>query len=287
MRSPHLPFAVTLLLAVAGKTTQAFGARARAAHAAAAQSGGVKLPISEALEKEAASLQSWLEEAYDRVDYIKALEEAEAAPALPFGMDEESTTYGEFPLAFLSAILDRLAPPPTATFCDLGSGRGQIVLSAAKLRPWASCRGVEICPELHFIATGAARIVSDDTGDTSVSFELGDIYEAPFRGSGAGEDVVFCYATCLEVCSAGSLHRLAQSLQGLPKGTTVVTINRPLLPLRDGGDDGEAPTHTPAPATVTATATSPPFRPIEVLRGPNPETEAEGLLSAAYVWRRA
>ena len=47
---------------------------------------------------------------------------------------------GEMDLAFFLAILRHLDAPPTATFLDIGCGRGQLCLAAARVRPWAACR---------------------------------------------------------------------------------------------------------------------------------------------------
>ena len=51
-------------------------------------------------------------------------------------------------------------------FCDIGSGAGRLVLSAAALHPnWKLCRGVEILPNLHDLATNIAdSCVSSDDG---------------------------------------------------------------------------------------------------------------------------
>ena len=102
---------------------------------------------------------------------------------------------------------------------------------------------------------------------SGVMFDLGDLYDSEVLLKG-GEDFLFSYATCLEVDDAGSLARLSQCLSDLKDGATVVTINRPLLPIASSSD-------------VNAN-----FRLVEVLKGPNPEAEAEGMLSAAFVWEK-
>jgi|MDSY01.1.fsa_nt_gb SAM-dependent methyltransferase len=285
------------------------GGRARAAHAAAnAVAGAAPITITARQTAAAAAMQGMLEDAYDGVDYIAALDAADTAPPPPFDLDlDEATTYGEFPLTFLLALLDRFAPENSSAntgaggtggagvgrFLDLGSGRGQVVLAAAKHRRWASCRGVEVMPELHFIAADAGRrwttAPSEEgreniAGASPVEFTLGDIYNPDdVFGSGGGAgggcdlsaDLVFCYATCLDVDEEGSLSRLAACLEGhLKDGATVITINRPLLPVRDDNnkaDDDESRR---------------PFQLLEILMGPNPEAEADSLLSAAYVWRK-
>ena len=245
------------------------GGRASAAHlASASDARAIVLDITNDHISTAAEIQDWLGGIYDAVDYASAIISAGDHPQ-PFEeiADDEGTTYGEFPLHFLVALLERLAPADGARFFDLGSGRGQVVLAAAKLRPWVACSGVEILPELHFIALDAGRIARDSSSCApSVSFELRDLYaEGGIAGNGScaevsSNDVVFVYATCLEVDDSGSLAKLTSILEGLPVGTSVVTVNRPLV---EG--DGR-------------------FGLVAAYRGPNPEAEDEG--STAYVWRK-
>ncbi len=61
------------------------------------------------------------------------------------------------------------SPGPTTlwknkTFCDIGSGAGRLLLSAATPQPgWKPCRGLEILDGLHNISTLIAnRCVADD-----------------------------------------------------------------------------------------------------------------------------
>lgn len=241
---------------------------------------------------------------YDAVDYIAALDAAEELPS-PFddgAIDDESTTYGEFPFSFLAALLDDINPPSNAYFMDLGSGRGQISLAVSRIRAWRGCGGVELLPELHCIAVEAQRVVSSQQLDRNVeppeantqsqegvksdvttnvisecefSFKLGDMYstdisaiEAPFEKD-SSPLVVFVYATCLEVDANGDLQKLTDALADLPKGTTVITVNRPLATHPSDSDSG---------------AESPMFVLLRAFKGPNPEVNGYEQHSTAFIW---
>ena len=238
------------------------GNRAAEAHyAAASESGAVVLNISSAQKQEADGLQAWLSEIYDSLDYEAALAAAEVSPQPYDSIDDEGTTYGEFPIDFFLALFEKLDPSPDTHFIDLGSGRGQIVLAASRSRRWASCQGIEILPELHFIAYEASRCLVDKP--CPISFKLDDIYSADISSNIGGKPcLVFVYATCLEVDVTGSLARLSKALEAIPTGSTILTVNRPLV-----RGDGR-------------------YELTGMYRGPNPESEADGLLSTAYVWSK-
>lgn len=68
-------------------------------------------------------------------------------------------TYGEIDLPFFAQLLDRVNDfvPDNGwkdkTFCDIGSGTGRLVISAAALHPeFKLCRGVEYLPGCHNMA---------------------------------------------------------------------------------------------------------------------------------------
>lgn len=92
-------------------------------------------------------------------------------------------TYGEFDVDFFGMLLDKSwehyvegmsdqdeqhsSPTPwrNKTFCDIGSGAGRLVISAAALHPeWKLCRGLEILDGLHNMSTLIADrcLVNDD-----------------------------------------------------------------------------------------------------------------------------
>ena len=73
-------------------------------------------------------------------------------------LTKKYTTYGEFPLASLHAILQTLDLGPKDVFLDLGSGSGRLVLGTALLFPYIKASvGIEVVPEMHAMATEAAR----------------------------------------------------------------------------------------------------------------------------------
>ncbi|MGE0233670.1 MAG: class I SAM-dependent methyltransferase [Flavobacteriaceae bacterium] len=68
-----------------------------------------------------------------------------------FDDPDRSMAYGyrATPRALVSWVLDELDPDYARTsFVDLGSGRGRVVLEAAR-RPFLRCLGIEISPSLH------------------------------------------------------------------------------------------------------------------------------------------
>ncbi|KAK3233258.1 hypothetical protein CYMTET_56435 [Cymbomonas tetramitiformis] len=207
----------------------------------------------------AAEVCDWLADAYECVDYSAALEKAQNYSEVEdFSSDE--FIYGEFDTGFFLDLLEHLSPSPTATFADLGSGRGQIVLTAAAVRTWKRCIGVEIVPILHELALGAYEVVCAINPPRALS-------ECVFlhgRMEGlladlAHVDVVFAYATKFPLDENGylSISRILHS--ALKEGATVVTVNN-VLDLEAG------------------------FSLETEITGPNPETN--GLTnSTAYIWR--
>lgn len=81
----------------------------------------------------------------------------------------EQFTYGEFDFHFFAALLDQALTmimlekknsgnddydDVTVTFCDIGSGAGRLVVTAAALHPtWKCCRGIELLSSMHESAT--------------------------------------------------------------------------------------------------------------------------------------
>jgi hypothetical protein len=72
----------------------------------------------------------------------------------------QELVYGEFDVTFFAKVLDRAGELLGAedfqdhVFCDLGSGTGRLVLTAAALHPWKLCRGIELLPGIHEQAEG-------------------------------------------------------------------------------------------------------------------------------------
>lgn len=95
--------------------------------------------------------------------------------------------YGEFDTKFFARILHRTGEilaggnDPSFqdwVFCDLGSGTGRLVLSAAGLFPWKLCRGVELLEGIHAQAIEkleacqqcSTNVQSFDTKEDNTSF---------------------------------------------------------------------------------------------------------------------
>ena len=103
--------------------------------------------------------------AHSRTDgYWKYVSKGEEPP--------KEFTYGEFDVEFFGELLDiawnyfvcsndtelgssnsSSTPWKDKVFCDIGSGAGRLVLSAAALHPhWKLCRGLEILPTIHDVS---------------------------------------------------------------------------------------------------------------------------------------
>lgn len=101
-------------------------------------------------------------------------------------------TYGEFDLLFFGELLDRAweyyihndvstddvsttKPWENKTFCDIGSGTGRLVISAAAMHPhWRVCKGLEILQGIHkesvHIADGCA-VAMDERDELDIQDE--------------------------------------------------------------------------------------------------------------------
>jgi hypothetical protein len=203
---------------------------------------------------EANQIQCWLENVYESVDYAAALKRAGIVDDWSDEQDDSGSdtegehyeqdiwsetdnsevcegkegelTYGEMDLTFFVALINRLDPSEGSRFVDLGSGRGQLVLAAAKLRPWKLCTGIEIEPEVFEIGQGALDIAQQ--GDDPISpckFVFGDIYNTTNPLFDA--DLVFAYATCFATSDGNVLSRLSKVLsENLKPECTVITVNK-------------------------------------------------------------
>lgn len=96
-------------------------------------------------------------------------------------------TYGEIDFACIARVLYDLkvhcALPGGGSFYDLGSGTGKVVLAAALLHNFSSCRGVELLRGLHEVALGYKQ-AWDRAAESavlnprpSVEYALGSILE--------------------------------------------------------------------------------------------------------------
>lgn len=159
---------------------------------------------------------------------------------------DDALTYGEFPAAPFAELVESAVSARRAdgdasslTFCDIGSGGGRLVLSAAAGRHWKACVGVELLEPLHEVAcqlhTAALELAARLGVPLSpCRFARLDVENAEAAAEALREvDVAFAFATCFDDARAASALRRA-----LPVGALVVTIDA-LMPNveHEGGAD--------------------------------------------------
>ena len=126
-------------------------------------------------------------------------------------------------------------------FCDLGGGKGQLALAAARAEPerlGGRCVSLELVPELHRI--GAAAMVA--AALTRTEAVRGDIYDLDtLSACVAGARAAYCYSSLLESTDGVHVERLSAALAAsrLPQKSVVATINRKLC-AEDGWRVGAA-----------------------------------------------
>lgn len=113
-------------------------------------------------------------------------------------------TYGEISAAEAMRIMAKAEPKQGEVFCDLGSGRGQVVL-AMRAR-WAhvlkECRGIEALPGLVELSKRAAETMgsAEDAGNVpsstaaGVSFTVADFLKDDHLWMDA--DIIYMVGTC-------------------------------------------------------------------------------------------
>ena len=116
------------------------------------------------------------------------------------GLNIDSTlTYGEFDLNLFASLVDRALDGVAdgATFVDVGSGAGRLVLAASSLWPqFGLCAGVECVPELHRVALDAAARVELPPSSPKCEFVLGKAEDAlGADGRLSSVDVAFAYSS--------------------------------------------------------------------------------------------
>ena len=178
-------------------------------------------------------IREWISDAYEVVDYERALRDADALAAeaalqlgddARLGTESDELTYGEFDVGFFLALLDSLEPELAAleygdvdggavvagSFVDIGSGRGQIPLVASHARSWQRCVGLELVPVLHAVAEQVALSLPNDElltperirclpsamRPSPCSFVRGDMYdEGDLAAALEGATLVFLFST--------------------------------------------------------------------------------------------
>ena len=207
---------------------------------------------------------TWLETVYDSLDWEAIIASGASEDADDVDDSVTELTYGESDLDFFLRVVDTAlgaAGGDANGFCDLGGGKGQLALAAARAEPerlGGRCVSLELVPELHRI--GAAAMVAAAVPRAEAM--RGDIYDLDtLSACVAGARVSYCYSSLLESTDGVHVERLSAALAAsrLPQKSVVATINRKLC-AEDGWREAAAP-----------------------LRGPTPEESGEGV---AYFWRR-
>lgn len=181
--------------------------------------------------------------------------------------------YGEFPLPFFHRVLERACmhggyldgnQRSEATFADLGSGTGRLVLWAAATEQWKRCVGVELLSSLHEAAVAKLTEAQSDSCALSPlpTAEI-ELYEGSWEDDSllawSELDVCFAYTTAFDHGSDGRLHAFSEALAPtLRRGCIVCTTDYQLSPASG-------------------------FELLEQLDGPN---EGVGGTSVAYIHRK-
>jgi len=158
--------------------------------------------------------------------------ERAAADAILEDDEAEELVYGEFSLPLFCALLDEVSPSRATTFLDIGAGRGQLVLAAAKEWEWRECVGLEIVPELFHLACLAAESVGDVLLSPS-RIVKGNMHHRTLGQVTAGVSndeghrcVAFLYATKFERMPDDECLLVSSPLHAaLPSGSTAITVN--------------------------------------------------------------
>ncbi|KAL1529735.1 hypothetical protein AB1Y20_000671 [Prymnesium parvum] len=149
------------------------------------------------------------------------------------GLSAEATalTYGEFDVRCFHSLLQHALTlcgrdPSALTFCDLGSGAGCLVLSAAAAWPFRQCIGLELLRPLHDLAIEiheAACQLSEKLDEQLApcgfkQVDLTDVQAA--EHALADVDIAFAFSTCFDDAYFASSLR-----KSLPQGALLVSID--------------------------------------------------------------
>ena len=139
------------------------------------------------------------------------------------GVFLEGIQYGEIDPSAFARALGWVEPRDGENFCDLGSGTGKAVLTAAALHRFACATGVELLEPLHAAAEQAyAKLPAAAILTDQVRLLCGDAFAHPWT-EGAG--VVFCTLTCLTDEAIAALER---DCERLPRGARLIVTTREL-----------------------------------------------------------
>ena len=195
----------------------------------------------------------------------KALTEFSAAQIRQWIVDDGSLVYGELSKEELERYFEALSPllVPGAKFVDMGSGLGKVVMSAALHFPFEHCKGVEILPYRHRMASerfgsllkvgqeGFANLMVQSkplnpserialpwgnelkalhllTLPNRIAFEQADMFDCDVSQA----NLVFIYSTCFGAFMGKIAHKLACEMPDASLVTTTTyAINHPAFKL--------------------------------------------------------
>ena len=228
--------------------------------------------------------REWIADVFENVDYERVMSSADAFEAsgeyIKQEDEDEELRYGEFDMGFFVAVVEACEPLLDAlegdgggngdpgAFVDVGSGRGQIPVLAAALRPWSRCAGLEYMPVLHAIAEQAPGLrdefarATDESRKQSLRNALGPRFDSPApltftRGdmydphtlhtATNGAALVFMFSTKFSVDETSRCLKVSKALrEALRVGAVAVTVNNVLdeadgfaLQMRLNGPDNE------------------------------------------------
>lgn len=226
--------------------------------------------------------REWIADVFENVDYERVMSSADAFEAsgeyIKQADEDEELRYGEFDMGFFVAVVEACEPLLDAVegdgggdpgaFVDVGSGRGQIPVLAAALRPWSRCVGLEYMPVLHAIAEQAPGLrdefasATDESRKQSLRNALGPRFDSPApltftRGdmydphtlhtATKGAALVFMFSTKFSVDETSRCLKVSKALrEALRVGVVAVTVNNVLdeadgfeLQMRLNGPDSE------------------------------------------------
>ena len=195
----------------------------------------------------------------------KALAEFSEAQVRQWIVDDGSLVYGELSKEELERYFEALSPllVPGAKFVDMGSGLGKVVMSAALHFPFEQCKGVEILPYRHRMASerfgsllkvgqeGFASLMAQSkplnpserialpwgnelkalhllTLPNRIAFEQADMFDCDVSQA----NLVFIYSTCFGAFMGKIAHKLACEMPDASLVTTTTyAINHPAFKL--------------------------------------------------------
>ena len=194
-------------------------------------------------------------------------------------------TYGEFPLALFTKLVDRAcalgglagADRSSLSMADLGSGTGRLALWAAATSQWKKVSGIEYLPTIAEDAQAKLSLAKLQTGllQTEDVQLIEGSWDDPTALEWSELDLCFAYTTAITASEDGILEGLSAALtKRLRRGAIVVTTDYKLDPAgfevlesHDGVNDG-------------AGGVSTGFIHLKICAG---EYEEEGVVAAAAI----